>query len=221
MFYGITDLPAYIVGAIVIILLPGPNSLYILTTASRWGVAAGYRGAAGVFVGDAILIVLSAAGVASVLKTSPKLFMAVKYAGAGYLAWVGFGLLRSAASSWLRRGAPDDGQVQEITSVSRGCGNPFRTALVVSLMNPKAILFYISFFIQFVTPGYEHPALSFLILGMIVEIVSLVYLSALIFGGAALAQAFRRHRRMAAVGTGTVGAVFLGFSVKLATATLG
>ena len=107
------------------------------------------------------------------------------------------------------------------TPVSRGAGNPFRTALVVSLMHPKAILFYISFFIQFVTPGYEHPALSFLILGMIVEIVSLVYLSALIFGGAALAQAFRRHRRMAAVGTGTVGAVFLGFSVKLATATLG
>ena len=66
MFYGITDLPAYIVGAIVIILLPGPNSLYIMTTASRWGVAAGYRGAAGVFVGDAILIVLSAAPSSSV-----------------------------------------------------------------------------------------------------------------------------------------------------------
>ena len=141
MFYGITDLPAYIVGAIVIILLPGPNSLYIMTTASRWGVAAGYRGAAGVFVGDAILIVLSAAGVASVLKTSPNLFMAVKYAGAGYLAWVGFGLLRSAASIWLRRGAPDDQQAQESTPSSRSPGNPFRTALVVSLMNPKAILF--------------------------------------------------------------------------------
>ena len=221
MFYGITDLPAYILGAIVIILLPGPNSLYIMTTASRGGVAAGYRGAAGVFVGDAILMVLSAAGIASVLRASPLLFMGVKYAGAGYLAWVGFGLLRSAASTWLRRGDADDGQAQEIAATARGPGNPFRTALVVSLMNPKAILFYISFFIQFVTPGYEHPALSFLILGMIVEIASLAYLSALIFGGAALAQAFRRHRRMAAAGTGTVGAVFLGFSVKLATATLG
>ena len=147
--------------------------------------------------------------------------MAVKYAGAGYLAWVGFGLLRSAASSWLRRGAPDDQQAQESTPSSRSPGNPFRTALVVSLMNPKAILFYVSFFIQFVSPGYEHPALSFMILGMIVEVASLAYLSALIFGGAALAQAFRRHRRIAAAGTGCVGAVFLGFSVKLATATLG
>ncbi len=221
MFYGITDLPAFIIGAIVIILLPGPNSLYIMTTASRWGVAAGYRGAAGVFVGDAILIVLSAAGVASLLRTSPLLFMAVKYAGAGYLAWVGFGLLRSAASTWRQRGAQRRDQGEEVTASAKGPSNPFRTALVISLMNPKAILFYISFFIQFVTPGYEYPALSFLILGAIVEVASLVYLSALIFGGAALAQAFRRHPRASAAGTGTVGAVFLGFSVKLATATLG
>lgn len=221
MFYGITDLPAFIVGAIVIILLPGPNSLYIMTTASRWGVAAGYRGAAGVFVGDAILIVLSAAGVASLLRTSPILFMAVKYAGAGYLAWVGFGLLRSAASTWRQRGAKHDSQDREITASAKGPASPFRTALIISLMNPKAILFYISFFIQFVSPGYEHPALSFLILGAIVEVASLVYLSALIFGGAALAQAFRSHPGVAAAGTGTVGAVFLGFSVKLATATLG
>ena len=118
MFYGITDLPAYIIGAIVIILLPGPNSLYIMTTASRWGVAAGYRGAAGVFVGDAILIVLSAAGVASLLKASPLLFTAVKYAGAGYLAWVGIGLLRSAAASWLRHGVADDHQGHEIAAAA-------------------------------------------------------------------------------------------------------
>lgn len=220
MFYGITDLPAYIIGTIFIILLPGPNSLYIMTTASRWGVSAGYRGALGVFVGDAILMILSAAGVASVLRASPLLFMAVKYAGAGYLAWVGLGLLRSAIATWLRKGE-DNAAASPPAAQERGPGNPFRTALIVSLMNPKAILFYISFFIQFVTPDYAYPALSFLILGVIVEIASLIYLSALIFGGAALAQAFRRHRKAAAAGTGAVGAVFLGFSFKLATATLG
>lgn len=220
MFYGITDLPAYILGTIFIILLPGPNSLYVMTTASRWGVAAGYRGACGVFVGDAILMVLSAAGVASVLKASPLLFMAVKYAGAGYLAWVGLGLVRAAVASW-RHHAPPDTQGAPAVTTAKTPGNPFRTALVVSLMNPKAILFFISFFIQFVTPDYPYPALSFLILGLIVQITSFIYLSALIFGGAGLAGLLRQHRRIAATGTAVVGAVFLGFSVKLATATLG
>lgn len=220
MFYGITDLPAYILGTIFIILLPGPNSLFVMTTASRWGVAAGYRAACGVFIGDAVLMVLSAGGVASVLQASPALFLVVKYAGAGYLAWVGVGLILSAARNWGDRNEPAGQQRQSVQAVP-GSAKPLRAALVISLMNPKAILFFVSFFIQFVTPDYPHPALSFLILGLIVQFFSFIYLSALIFGGAGLAGALRRHRRVTATGTAAVGAVFLGFSIKLATATLG
>jgi len=97
---------------------------------------------------------------------------------------------------------------------------PFRTALFISLMNPKAILFFVSFFIQFVSPDYPHPALSFLILGAIVQFCSALYLSALIFGGSYLADAFRRRRRLSASATGTVGGLFIGFGVKLAGASL-
>ncbi|MPN17354.1 Leucine efflux protein [bioreactor metagenome] len=98
---------------------------------------------------------------------------------------------------------------------------PFRTALLISLMNPKAILFFVSFFIQFVDPGYAHPGLSFIILGIIVQVCSVLYLSMLIFGGAHLARAFRRRRKLAAGATGSVGGLFIGFGVKLAGATLG
>ena len=94
--------------------------------------------------------------------------------------------------------------------------HPFRTALVISLMNPKAILFFVSFFIQFVSPGYAHPALSFLILGVVVQLCSMAYLSVLIFGGTWLADAFRRRPRLSATATGGVGALFIGFGVKLA-----
>jgi leucine efflux protein len=103
----------------------------------------------------------------------------------------------------------------------RSTPHPFRTALVISLMNPKAILFFVSFFIQFFDPAYEHPTLSFVILGVIVQACSLVYLSTLIFAGARLAAQFRRHRRMAAGATACVGGVFIGFGAKLATATPG
>jgi leucine efflux protein len=87
-------------------------------------------------------------------------------------------------------------------------------------MNPKAILFFVSFFIQFVSPTYPHPALSFLILGIIVQLCSAAYLSILIFGGVHLAAQFRRRQRLAATATGGVGGLFIGFGIKLAVATI-
>lgn len=215
MVYGITDITTFVLGTIFIVLLPGPNSLYVMAVASRWGVGAGYRGACGIFLGDLILMVLSATGAASLLKTTPELFMAIKYAGAAYLAWMGVGLLRSAVATW-RRKTSDDSAAQPVGDASR----PFRTALLISLMNPKAILFFVSFFIQFVDPAYAHPVLSFTILGVIVQLCSALYLSALIFGGAHLARQFRRRRRLSATATGSVGGLFIGFGLKLANASL-
>ena len=103
MVYGITDITTFVLGTIFIVLLPGPNSLYVMSVASRWGVGAGYRGACGIFLGDAILMVLSATGVASLLQTTPALFAVLKYAGAAYLAWMGLGLLRTARTIWRER----------------------------------------------------------------------------------------------------------------------
>lgn len=218
MFYGITDLTTFILGTIFIVLLPGPNSLYVMAAASRWGVAAGYRGAFGVFTGDLILMVLAATGTASLLRTTPELFLIIKYAGAGYLAWVGLGLIRSALRTWLGRDKGDS--VDQAARAAKLAPRTYRTALMISLMNPKAILFFVSFFIQFVDPSYAHPELSFMILGVIVQVTSLLYLSALIFGGAYLAEQFRRRRALSAGATGVVGGMFIGFSAKLATATL-
>ncbi|HRP98289.1 MAG TPA: LysE family transporter, partial [Rhodocyclaceae bacterium] len=111
--------------------------------------------------------------------------------------------------------------VAEVTPAQgRRAPRTFRTALVISLMNPKAILFFVSFFIQFVDPAYAHPGLSFAILAVIVQVCSAVYLSLLIFSGAYLAAQFRRRRRLAAGATGGVGALFIAFGAKLATATL-
>jgi len=216
MIYGITDLTTFVLGTIFIVLLPGPNSLYVMSIASRWGVAAGYRGAMGVFAGDTVLMALSVMGAASLLKTTPALFTVVKYAGAGYLAWMGLGLLRAGLAGWRNRGTPQ----AEITAAPPSGQRPFRAAFVISLMNPKAILFFVSFFIQFVHPGYEHPALSFLLLGLVVQVSSAAYLSVLIFAGARLSAQFRHHRRSSAVATAAVGALFVGFGAKLAGATL-
>jgi leucine efflux protein len=213
--FGISDFWTFLLGTIVIVLLPGPNSLYVLSVAAQRGVREAYRGACGVFLGDFILMILSAGGVASLLKTSPTLFHFVKYIGAAYLAWIGLQMLRAC---WLKfRGrAP----VAENTAIQTQHADPFRKALMISLLNPKAILFFISFFIQFVDPQFATPWLAFSVLGSVCEITSALYLTALIFAGARLAELFRQRQALSNGLSGGVGALFIGFGAKLATASL-
>lgn len=211
---GITDLTTYLIGLVLIILLPGPNSMYVVSVAARRGTRPGYAAAAGVWVGDTVLMVLTAAGVASVLRTNDLLFAVVKYVGAGYLAWLAIGMLRGAWATWRTRRRTTD-PLADVPIEAPG-ERPFHRALVISLFNPKAILFFVAFFVQFVDPDYAWPALSFLILGVLCQITSVLYLSALIFFGTRLAEVFRRRRALSAAGTSAVGAVFLGFAAKLA-----
>ncbi|MEU3252734.1 leucine efflux protein LeuE [Streptomyces sp. NPDC006997] len=213
--FGVIDLPTYLAGLILIVLLPGPNSLYVLSVAARRGVRAGYTAAAGVWCGDTVLMTLSAAGVASLLQANAVLFGIVKYAGAGYLTWLAVGMLRAAWGTWRARRSP----VADAAPESAADERPYRRALVISLFNPKAILFFVAFFVQFVDPGYAYPALSFVVLGTLAQLASFLYLTALIFSGTRLAAAFRRRRRLSAGATSAAGALFLGFAVKLSLAS--
>ncbi|MEX3556125.1 MAG: leucine efflux protein LeuE [Burkholderia gladioli] len=216
---GITDFWTYVVGVVFIILLPGPNSMYVLSLAAQRGVKAGYRAACGVFVGDAVLMLLSAAGVASLLKANPLLFSVVKYGGAAYLFYIGFGMLRGGWRALRASRAGTAAPAPTAPARTVDGERPFRKALVVSLLNPKAILFFISFFIQFVDPSYRYPVVSFVVLGAISQFTSFLYLSTLIFAGARLAEQFRR-RKLAAGAASGVASLFIGFGLKLAFATI-
>ncbi|GAA2310433.1 leucine efflux protein LeuE [Streptomyces violaceusniger] len=231
---GITDLSTYLAGLALIILLPGPNSLYVVSVAARRGPRTGYRAAAGVLCGDAVLMALSAGGVASLLHASPVLFAVVKFAGAGYLTWLAVGMLRGARALWRRR--PGTAEAARSAAEARGAAGagagdtamgsaegerPYRRALVISLLNPKAILFFISFFVQFVDPDYAHPALSFVALGAWAQLFSITYLSVLIFSGTYLAATFRQRRRLRAGLSAAAGTAFLGFAAKLSLSSAG
>lgn len=214
--FGVIDLPAYLAGLLLIILLPGPNSLYVLSVAARKGVRPGYTAAAGVWCGDTVLMTLSAAGVASLLQANAVLFGIVKYAGAGYLTWLAIGMLRAAWQMWRTRRAPV--VAEAVAEEGPEAERPFRRALVVSLFNPKAILFFVAFFVQFVSES--NPVVGFVTLGVLAQLASVLYLSTLIFGGSRLAAAFRRRRRLSAGATSAAGVLFLGFAVKLSLASV-
>lgn len=229
--FGITDLTTYVIGVIAVILLPGPNSMYTLAVAAGQGVRRGYSAAFGVFVGDTILMVLATLGAATVLKTAPQLFLILKTIGGVYLGYLGIKMLMGAYGIWknranisaqalLEQNTTIDGQHGQGVNQDTANGSPFIKALLVSLINPKAILFLVSFFVNFVRPDASHPYLAFTILALILQFFSFVYLSVLIFAGARLANAFRARPLWMVTGTGAVGALFVGFGAKLATATL-
>lgn len=214
--FGITDLTTYIIGTILIVLLPGPNSLYVMSVASRYGIRTGYAAACGVFTGDFILIICTVLGAASLLKAFPILFVLLKLSGACYLSYLGFKLLQSAYQTWNK--PIHDAELADLPKLDQI--HPYRTALSISLLNPKAILFFLSFFVQFVEPSYAYPAFSFLILAIILQIISFSYLTALIFSGIKLANFFKHNYKLAASGIFLVGILFFGFGLRLATSTL-
>ena len=220
-WYGVTDLWTYVFGAFIIILLPGPNSLYVLSVATARGVRAGYQGAFGVFLGDSVLLLLTGAGASGVLRSSLALFVALKVCGVVYLGWIGLNLLRGALRNWNTPAEKNTLMEQPVQgTAAANLQRPFRQALLISLLNPKAILFLLSFFMQFIDPSYDTPAVPFLILSGILMTFSAVYLSALIFMGARLAQAFRTRKRLSAILSSAVGGLFLWFGSKLAMASL-
>jgi leucine efflux protein len=148
--WGAVNLPTYVLGALIIVLLPGPNSLYVLATAAQRGVRAGYRAAGGVFIGDTVLMILAAAGIASVLRAYPALFAVFKFSGAAYLAYLGMRMILGA----LRAPASEPNAAPAASAERAELSRPLSRALGISLMNPKAILFFVAFFVQFVDPSY-------------------------------------------------------------------
>lgn len=214
--FGITDIVAYVAGVFAIILLPGPNSLYCLTV-SATSKKAGVGAMLGILLGDTVLILATVLGAGTVLKLYPMVFHVIKLVGGGYLAYLGVRLLMSARITLIQRQSVDFETVVQPSATPKGA---FYKALSLSLTNPKAILFFLSFFLPFVDPTYPNPALSFTILGVILQVVSAMYLSSLILFGGLLVETFKGKRLINSGALAVVGGLFLWFAINLWRASL-
>ncbi|OWS71057.1 leucine efflux protein LeuE [Polynucleobacter campilacus] len=207
----IIDFTSYLLGTLFIILLPGPNSLYVLTTTTQRGWRLGVWSALGIFIGDLVLMIAVALGAATLLMSSPVIFNIVRTLGAAYLAWMGVGLLRSGHQRWISKGHSEAYEVQ--ARLMRL--HPLLAALALSLTNPKAIFFFIAFFAQFIRSDSENPTYTFLYLATVLQLMSMSYLAALICVGQLFSKFFETHPRWAASLWMLAGLLFVGFALRL------
>jgi leucine efflux protein len=212
--FGIIHFPSYLLGAILIILLPGPNSLYVLALSAEKGWRKGIWAAAGIVVGDAIIMLSVALGAATVLASSPLIYGMLRLLGAGYLAWLGFGIIRAGlARLQLKGSAASPSRLPLAEAILRL--HPFLAALLLALTNPKAIFFFISFFTQFVDPDFHQPALGFFYLAVLTQLISIAYLAILIGAGQHCLGLVKARPMIAASLWLATGVLFIAFGLRL------
>lgn len=209
---GISDAWHLIAAMTVFLMLPGPGTFCILTSASKHGLRGGFAAVAGVMMGDAVLMFMAAAGVAALLHANLILFKGVQYIGALYLAYLGFTLLKAKAKS-------DNGPESKISNnaVSPSKIVNWRRGFFVTLINPKAIIFYMAFFPLFIDPVMQRGSITFLTMAAIISSCTLIYGSLLVLVGNAVAKRLTRNRLVTTLASKAAGIFLIGFGIKLTT----
>lgn len=200
---GISDYWAFVATVVVFLMLPGPGTFAILTSTAKGGLRGGYAALAGLMIGDWLLMLAAMIGVAALLAAHPLLFKAVQWLGVVYLAWVGIQLLRSSGQT-------------NTSLLPIEPGTYFRQAFLITLINPKAIVFYMAFFPLFVDPATYRGPVTFAALGLTISLLTLAYGTLLIVAGNWAATRLRRHRSVGRWLSRAAGIALLGFGARLA-----
>lgn len=201
---GITDAWAFALAVLLFLMLPGPGTFAVLTSSAQGGIRGGYAALLGLMLGDVILIVLALAGVAALLNARPDLFRIVQYLGVAYLVWVGLQLL-------LKPGGGGNTTLLPIRNAKY-----FRQGFLITLINPKAIVFYMAFFPLFIDPSQHFGLVTFAAMMIIIASLTLAYGSLLIFGGNVLARRLSANPRVGRIASRIAGIALIGFGLRLA-----
>ena len=198
---GVADYGAFVVAVIVFLAIPGVGNLAIITSTSKGRLAGGLAATFGVIVGDQVLMWLAVAGVAAVLTANAALFGLVQYAGAIYLAWLGLRMIFAK---------PGDAPVLNMRP-----RHFFRQAMLITLLNPKAIVFYMAFFPLFVDPARHQGLLTFGVMAVTIALLTLLYCLVVIAITHFAADRMRASPRVTVWLNRIAGTMLVGFGVKL------
>jgi leucine efflux protein len=200
---GIGDYGAFCAAILIFLALPGPGTFALLTSTAKGGLPAGAAATLGVIIGDQVLLWLAVAGVAALLAANPLLFQGVQYLGAAYLAWIGLRLIFA-----------QPGSRSPIRIEPRQYA---RQAFLITLLNPKAIVFYMAFFPLFIDPAQHRGAVTFLAMAATIAVITAAYgLTLCAFANAISAQV-RAHQTLGRALERLAGVFLVGFGIRLGT----
>ena len=199
---GVADYGAFVAAIIVFLLIPGPGNLALITSTSKGGVAGGLGAIFGVIAGDQVLLWAAVAGVSAVMTAYPAAFRAVQWMGAVYLTWLGVKMLIAKAG---------DAPILQIRP-----HHYFRQALVITLLNPKAIVFYMAFFPLFIDPAQHQGITTFGVMAATIATLTFLYGLAAVLLTYFLAERIRASPHISGFLQKAAGVFLIGFGIKLA-----
>jgi threonine/homoserine/homoserine lactone efflux protein len=203
--FDATQLLSFLAAVLVLVVVPGPNTIIILAQSIGRGRAAGLATVAGIEVGTFVHTLAAALGLSALLSASALAYSIVKYAGVAYLIVIG---IRT-----LLQPPPDisAGSIDELTGLVA-----FRRALLTNVLNPKVALFFLAFLPQFVRPERGNLALQILVLGLLVSAVSIPFGSLLALAATSMTRWLREHASFARWQQRITGGVLIGLGLRLA-----
>ena len=199
---GVTDYGTFVVTIIVFLLIPGPGNLALVTSTSKGGIVGGLAATLGVILGDQVLMWSAVAGVAALLAAYPDAFSLVQWAGAVYLFWLGAKMLLAK---------PGAAPVLNIKA-----GHYLRQAMVITLLNPKAILFYMAFFPLFVDPVRQQGLVTYAFMAATIAVLTFFYGLGATLLTHFLAERVRANPMIGRVLEKVAGLFLVGFGIRLA-----
>ncbi len=200
--FGIADYGAFVVAIVIFLAIPGPGNLALITSTGKGGIRGGLAATLGVIAGDQVLMWLAVAGVAALLAATPAAFSAVQWVGAAYLAWLGWKMLTAK---------PGDAPVLNIRPRQY-----FQQAAAITLLNPKAIVFYMAFFPLFVDPARHQGLATFGAMALTIAALTFLYGLVVVLLTHHLAERLRANPRITRTLERLAGVFLIGFGVKLA-----
>ncbi|TFY97991.1 LysE family transporter [Ramlibacter rhizophilus] len=200
--FGVSDFSAFVAAIVLFLAIPGPGNLALITSTGQGGIRAGLAATLGVIAGDQVLMWAAVAGIAALLLAYPAAFATVQWIGAAYLAYLGVRLLMAR---------PGDQPVVRILP-----RHYLRQAALITLMNPKAIVFYMAFFPLFVDPVRHQGATTFAVMALTIAALTFLYGLAITLLTHFLAQRLRAQPWFARLLEKVAGVFLIGFGIKLA-----
>ncbi|QNK70368.1 LysE family transporter [Variovorax sp. PAMC26660] len=200
--FGIADYGAFVAAIVLFLLIPGPGNLALITSTSKGGIRGGLAATAGVIVGDQCLLWAAVAGVSAVMVAYPAAFKAVQWLGAAYLAWLGIKMLLAKPGA-----AP-------IINIKPS--HFMRQAFTITLLNPKAIVFYMAFFPLFVDPVHHQGLITFGVMALTIATLTFLYGLTSTLLTYFLAERIRANPRISTTLEKLAGTFLIAFGIKLA-----